>query len=150
MSVLVITQLLSNSSQTEENCLSVLLGILTDSSAPIEQQAVSSYLLLLAVIQLPAVRNQLIPVPQQYGEQFITPMRAANQNLALYFEQNHDLVLEEDFRRLVRDALPAAEEILKISLKQKASSLLVWKFSLFLKLKIFRKFLWSSKILVNT
>ena len=115
----VITQLLSNSSETESNCLSVLLGILNEPTDPEEQKAVASYLLLLAVIQLPAVRNQLIPVLQQYGDRFIVPMRAANQRLGMYFEDKSRLLLEDDFRRLVRDALPAAEEILKISLKAK-------------------------------
>ena len=121
-SPMVITQLLSNSDQTESNCLSVLLEILNDPQdvLPDEQKSVASYLLLLAVIQLPAVRNQLIPVLQQYGDKFIMPMRAANQHLSMYFEDKHRLLLEEDFRRLVRDALPAAEEILKINLKPKS------------------------------
>ena len=119
-SPMVITQLLSNSSQTESNCLSVLLEILNDPHDPEEQKAVASYLLLLAVIQLPAVRNQLIPVLQQYGEKFIVPMRSANSLICMYFEDKSRLLLEDDFRRLVRDALPAAEEILKISLKSKS------------------------------
>ena len=75
----VITQFLSNSSQTETNCLAVLLEALNDAGVSMEEKAVSSYILLLAVIQLPAVRGQLIPVLQQCGDKFIVPMRQANQ-----------------------------------------------------------------------
>ena len=42
------------------------------------ERAVSSYILLLAVLQLPAVRGQLIPVLQQLGDRFMGPLRLAN------------------------------------------------------------------------
>lgn len=81
-----IAQLLSNSPDAPEaNSLTVLLNILTkpdelnldDTEQLIyhAERAVSSYILLLAVIQLPAVRPQLIPVLQQLGDRFMEPLR---------------------------------------------------------------------------
>ena len=115
----VIAQLLSNSSQTEYNCLAVFLEILAGSQSDnsIEERSVSSYILLLAVIQLPAVRGQLIPVLQQLGDKFMEPMKLANQKMEMFFENQGELLLESDFRKLIRDALPAAQEIMKIQLK---------------------------------
>jgi DNA repair exonuclease SbcCD ATPase subunit len=81
------------------------------------EELVSSYILLLAVIQLPAVRGQLIPVLQQLGDKFMEPMKLANQKMEMYFENEGELLLENDFRKLIRDALPAAQEIMKIQPK---------------------------------
>jgi DNA repair exonuclease SbcCD ATPase subunit len=95
--------------------LEILAGSQSDNS--IEERSVSSYILLLAVIQLPAVRGQLIPVLQQLGDKFMEPMKLANQKMEMYFENEGELLLENDFRKLIRDALPAAQEIMKIQPK---------------------------------
>ncbi len=120
-----IAALLSNSPEApESNSLHVLLNILsqpnTDDLLDISERCVSSYLVLLAVLQLPAVRGQLIPVLQQLGGRFVDPLRIANKKSSIY--QSGDLLLEEDFRKLVRDALPAAEEIMKVQVKPKLLS----------------------------
>ncbi|CAG5111689.1 Oidioi.mRNA.OKI2018_I69.chr2.g5968.t2.cds [Oikopleura dioica] len=121
-----IAALLSNSPETPEaNSLHVLLNILSqnpnsDDLLDISERCVSSYILLLAVLQLPAVRGQLIPVLQQLGGRFVDPLRIANKKSSMY--KSGDLLLEEDFRKLVRDALPAAEEIMKVQLKPKTPS----------------------------
>ena len=54
------------------------------------EKAVSSYILLLAVLQLPAVRSQLIPVLQQLGERFMEPLRLANTRQTLYAQTDMD------------------------------------------------------------
>lgn len=124
-----IAQLLSNSPDAPEaNSLTVLLNILTtpddthdelDRLTEQAERAVSSYILLLAVLQLPAVRSQLIPVLQQLGDRFMDPLRIANNRDHLYAESDIDcLLLEDDFKKLVRDALPAAEEIMRIQIKR--------------------------------
>jgi len=45
------------------------------------------------------------------------PMKLANQKMEMFFENQGELLLESDFRKLIRDALPAAQEIMKIQLK---------------------------------
>ena len=120
-----IAALLSNSPDApESNSLHVLLNILsqpnTDDLLDISERCVSSYLVLLAVLQLPAVRGQLIPVLQQLGGRFVDPLRISNKKSSIY--KAGDLLLEEDFRKLVRDALPAAEEIMKVQIRPKAPS----------------------------
>ena len=47
------------------------------------------------------------------------PLRIANNRARLYSESDMDcLLLEDDFKKLVRDALPAAEEIMRIQIKR--------------------------------
>ena len=101
-----IAQLLSNSPNAPEaNSLNVLLNILTNE---IEtgtefnvlllqaEKAVSSYILLLAVLQLPAVRGQLIPVLQQLGDRFLGPLRLANSR------QDFKLINPHQFRKTIK------------------------------------------------
>ena len=54
------------------------------------------------------------------------PLRIANNQNGLYIESDIDcLLLEEDFKKLVRDALPAAEEIMRIQIKKSPSPSMV-------------------------